>query len=148
LRLMKTEGGYDHFSFMTCAHWPEHPAEGFQMVYQLYSRATATWVRIQTWIADHQPNHFPTVCGVYPAAEWHECEVYDLFGITFDKHPNLRRLFTPEMYDEFPLRRDFPLEGPELREFQKRLISQYNDTEDSMDYNGSLADEWIDRHTR
>lgn len=145
LKLLKEESRYDHFSFMSCAHWPEKPGEGFQMVWQLYRRDQATWVRVETWIPDQALVHFPSVCAVYPAAEWHECEVYDLFGITFEKHPNLRRLFTPGMYDEFPLRRDFPLDGAPLRDFQQKLIAQWNDSGQSHDHTGSLADEWMDR---
>lgn len=146
LTLLKAELQFDHLSFMSCAHWPEKPAEGFQLAYQLYSRDRAVWARITCYLPDEPGAHIPTVTGIYPGAEWHECEAYDLFGIRFDHHPHLRRLLTPGMYDEFPLRRDFPLEGQDLRDFQKRLIGQWN-TEGRTDYQGSLADAWIDRHT-
>ena len=135
---------YDHLSFMTVVHWPETPKEAFQLAYELFSRQNATWVRIKCFLP-HSPNpHIATATTVYPAADWHECEAYDLFGVTFDGHPNLRRLLTPGMYDEFPLRRDFPLDGEALREFQKRLIGQWN-TETDHDWKGSLDDKWVDR---
>ncbi|MEO7993048.1 MAG: NADH-quinone oxidoreductase subunit C [bacterium] len=144
LKTLRDHAGYDHFSFMTCSHWPETPDEGFHLVYQLYNRATAAWVRIKCFVADTPHATIASACAVYPAAEWHEDEVWDLFGITFAHHPNPRRLLTPDMYDGFPLRRDFPLEGEPLREFQDKLINQWN-ASDSRDYQGKTGDPWMDR---
>ena len=53
----------------------------------------------------------PTVQAVWPSAGWPEREVWDLFGITFDGHPDLRRILMPEEYSSFPLRKDYPLRG-------------------------------------
>ncbi|HYE77158.1 MAG TPA: NADH-quinone oxidoreductase subunit C [bacterium] len=149
LRLLRDEGGYDHFSYMTASHWPETPREAFHFVYQLYSRQHATWVRLKCFLPapreQHGPIALPTATGVYPAADWHECEAWDLLGIHFDGHPNLRRLLTPGMYEGFPLRRDFPLEGAELRAFQTQLIEQWNSDPDHTD-KGSTDDFWIDRY--
>lgn len=149
LRLLKTEGQYDHFSYMTASHWPETPKEAFHLVYQLYNRTLATWVRLKCFlpasVSTHAPVQVASATAVYPAADWHECEAWDLLGLHFEGHPNLRRLLTPGMYEGFPLRRDFPLEGAELRAFQSQLIEQWNSDPDH-DRKGSTDDFWIDRY--
>jgi NADH dehydrogenase subunit C (EC 1.6.5.3) len=52
-----------------------------------------------------------SVTSVYPTANWHERETYDMFGITFKNHPDLRRMYMPEEFEYYPLRKDFPLMG-------------------------------------
>ncbi|HVN49532.1 MAG TPA: NADH-quinone oxidoreductase subunit C, partial [Bacteroidota bacterium] len=67
-------------------------------------------IRLNVWTEEENP-HVPTVTGVWKTANWHERETYDMFGIIFDGHPDLRRLYMPEEFEYHPLRKDFPLMG-------------------------------------
>jgi NADH-quinone oxidoreductase subunit C len=66
-------------------------------------------VRLQVFVEDGEP--VPSVVGVWPTADWHEREQYDLMGIVFEGHPNLRRLLMPSDWDGHPLRKDYPIGG-------------------------------------
>jgi NADH-quinone oxidoreductase subunit C len=80
-------------------------ADAFQVIY-LYN-AFGAGSRVQVRVAVSKGESLPTVSTVYDAALWHEREVFDLFGIPFDNHPDLRRLLLPEDADFHPLRKDF-----------------------------------------
>lgn len=79
--------------------------DGFQVVY--FYNAFGAYSRVQVRVAVKSGESLPTVSTVYDAALWHEREVFDLFGIPFDNHPDLRRLLLPEDADFHPLRKDF-----------------------------------------
>ncbi len=70
-------------------------------------------VRLQTWLADGQP--VQTVITVWPTADWHEREAFDLMGITFTDHPNLQRILLDDDWDGHPLRKDYPIGGEPVR---------------------------------
>jgi NADH-quinone oxidoreductase subunit C len=87
--------------------WPSEPR--FHVVYILVSPAHRTRLRLKVRLhADDA--HVATVSGVWPAANWLEREVWDLFGIAFDGHPDPRRLLMPEDWDGHPLRKDYPVQ--------------------------------------
>jgi len=86
------------------------PEERFEVVYNLYSLRNREYVRLKVPV-DEQDLTVPTVTGVWPGANWHERETYDMFGIVFTGHPDLRRLYMPEEFEYFPLRKDFPTMG-------------------------------------
>lgn len=81
----------------------------FEMVYELYSIAGGAHLRVKAAAADGQ--QVPTVSHLWATADWHEREVYDMMGIHFSGHPDLRRILMWEGYPHFPLRKDFPLAG-------------------------------------
>ena len=81
----------------------------FEVVYQLLSLKHNTRLRVRVEVAEGES--VPSVVPVYPSAEWFEREAYDLFGIPFDNHPDLRRILTDYDFEGHPLRRDFPLSG-------------------------------------
>jgi NADH-quinone oxidoreductase subunit C len=81
--------------------------------YHLLDLDRARRLRVQTWAAEGQ--EVPSVTSVYPAANWHEREVYDLFGVNFVGHPDLRRILMPEDWEGHPLRKDYPIGGEEVR---------------------------------
>lgn len=81
----------------------------FQVVYELYSMCSRHHLRIKTKVADEET--VPSLVSVWPAADWHEREAYDMMGIRFEGHPNLTRILMWEGYPYYPLRKDFPLAG-------------------------------------
>jgi len=86
------------------------PKNRFGVVYNLYSLKTKQRIRLKTFTEEENPN-VPTVTVVWKTANWHEREVFDMFGIIFVGHPDLRRLYMPEEFEYHPLRKDFPLMG-------------------------------------
>jgi len=104
------------------ADYPER-ARRFDVVYHLLSMRRNARVRIKLQTGEMQP--VPTVIGVYPAANWFEREAFDMYGILFSDHPDLRRMLTDYGFSGHPLRKDFPLTGyVEVRydDEQKRVV--------------------------
>ena len=102
--------------------YPSRP-ERFDVVYHLLSITRNHRLRIRVTTDEEQP--VPTVTGVYPVAGWLEREVFDLYGVLFDGHPDLRRILTDYGFRGHPFRKDFPLTGyVEMRysEEQKRVV--------------------------
>lgn len=86
------------------------PDDRFEVVYNLYSLKTNFRLRLKVRV-DESDLHVPTVTGVWAGADWMEREAYDMYGILFDGHPDLRRIYMPEEFEHYPLRKDFPLMG-------------------------------------
>jgi NADH-quinone oxidoreductase subunit C len=86
------------------------PQKRFGVIYNLYSLASKQRIRLKTFTEEEDPK-VPTVTGVWGTANWHERETYDMFGIVFEGHPDLRRVYMPEDFEHYPLRKDFPLMG-------------------------------------
>lgn len=82
----------------------------FQVVYELYSLQNGTHLRIKTQV-DEEEATLCSITSVWPAADWHEREAYDMMGIKFEGHPNLTRILMWEGYPYHPMRKDFPLQG-------------------------------------
>ncbi|HEY0003603.1 MAG TPA: NADH-quinone oxidoreductase subunit C [Pyrinomonadaceae bacterium] len=126
------ETPFDYLSDLTCVHYPERFESPFELVYNLYSIKANVRVRLKVAVADEEP--VESVTGVWPAANWMEREVFDLFGIYFKGHPDLRRLLLPPDWEGHPLRKDYPLEFmennwttkhlPEFTEVQKEQLEQ------------------------
>ena len=88
-------------------YWPREPR--YEVVYVVVSIAHRLRLRVKVRLAADDP-HVATVCDVWPAANWLEREVWDLFGIAFDGHPDPRRLLMPEDWQGYPLRKDYPVQ--------------------------------------
>jgi NADH-quinone oxidoreductase subunit C len=84
----------------------------FEVVYNLYSIKHRHRIRLKAVIPGEDPN-IDSVTPVWTGADWHEREAYDMFGISFKGHPDLRRILMPEDWEGYPLRKDYPLKGPE-----------------------------------
>ncbi|MGH9902055.1 MAG: NADH-quinone oxidoreductase subunit C, partial [Pyrinomonadaceae bacterium] len=110
---------FDYLSDLTCVHYPERADAPFEVVYNLYSMKANERVRLKA--AVEEGGGVETVTGVWPAANWMEREVYDLFGVRFKNHPDLRRLLLPPDWEGHPLRKDYPLEFMENNWTTKHL---------------------------
>ena len=82
----------------------------FEIVYELYSMTLAGHLRIKLRISE-EDTAVDTISDLWPTANWHEREIYDMMGLRFNNHPDLRRILMWEGYPYFPLRKEFPLEG-------------------------------------
>ena len=83
----------------------------WELVYELYTLANGNGVRLRVKYSLAEDEKAPTVSDLWPTADWHEREVYDMMGIEFSDHPDLRRILMWDGYPYFPLRKDFPLAG-------------------------------------
>jgi NADH-quinone oxidoreductase subunit C len=99
----------DFLSDVSCTDWPGREPR-IWMAYHLASWERAHRLRIKVGVPGDDLR-VPTAVGVFPAADWQEREVYDFFGVTFDGHPDLRRILMPEEWEGHPLRKDHPLGG-------------------------------------
>jgi len=113
--------GFDYLSDMTCVHYPERKAAPFDLVYNLYSISANERVRLKVQSSEEGVE---SVTSVWPAANWLEREVFDLFGVRFSNHPDLRRLLLPPDWEGYPLRKDYPLEFIENAWTEKHLPVQ------------------------
>lgn len=98
-------------------HRSDQPSGDFSVIYYLMSLDRNSDVRIKVPL-DETDSSLPTITGLWPAADWYECEVWDLFGITFDGHPHLRRILLPPTWQGHPLRKEHPARATELGPFQ------------------------------
>jgi len=105
----KQELGFDYLVDVSSVdNYGDDPR--FEVVYELYGLGHKQHLRIKTVVSEETPE-LPTVSGVWRTADWHEREIYDMMGVRFRGHPDLRRILMWEGYPYFPLRKDFPLAG-------------------------------------
>jgi NADH-quinone oxidoreductase subunit C len=122
LTTLRDDFEYQQLMEIAGVDYPER-AERFEVVYHLLSLTRNHRLRIRVSTDEEQP--VPTVTGVYPVAGWLEREIFDMYGVIFAGHPDLRRILTDYGFRGFPQRRDFPLTGyVELRysEEEKRVV--------------------------
>jgi NADH-quinone oxidoreductase subunit C len=123
---------FDYLSDLTCVHYPLSPEGPLEIVYNLYSIPHNERVRLKVSLAEGES--VDSVTGVWPTANWMEREVYDLFGVSFNHHPDLRRILLPLDWEGHPLRKDYPLEFienawtqrhlPEMTDVQREQLDQ------------------------
>lgn len=112
LEALKTNPKFDYalYTDMTATDEEEHPR--FCLVYHLYSYSRKNRIRIKTRVAEDET--VPTASSLWAALNWAEREVWDMFGIRFDGHPDLRRILLDERWVGHPLRKDYPLRGYQI----------------------------------
>ena len=112
LACMKQDLGFDFLAEITAVDYLEYEGatDRFGVVYVVVNTKTGERLVIKTFVNDPDPV-LPSMCSLWKAADWLEREVYDMFGIKFSGHPDLRRILTPDEFTAFPLRKDYPLKG-------------------------------------
>lgn len=109
-RFCRDELGFDYLvDISSLDHFGDYPR--FEMVYELCSLSAGVHLRLKALVPDEDNPVAPTISDLWPTADWHEREVFDMMGIRFDGHPDLRRILMWDGYPFYPLRKDFPLEG-------------------------------------
>ena len=118
VEFLKLEADFDYLVDLTAVDWPKRP-ERFDLVYILYSFARNERIRVKTFIADgYRPE---TAVGVHLTANWLEREVFDMFGIEFAGHPDMRRILLPDEWQGYPLRKDYGIIQQDDRWVQENL---------------------------
>ncbi|MBB6146650.1 NADH-quinone oxidoreductase subunit C [Silvibacterium bohemicum] len=101
--------GYNFLEDVTCVDWyPSEPR--FQVTYHILSHGLKERIRLMAFVGSIDPS-IDSITPVWPSANFYEREVWDLFGVRFHGHPNLRRIMMPEEWNGHPLRKDYPVEG-------------------------------------
>ena len=108
-RFCKEELSFDYLlDISSVDNFGEEPR--FEIVYELYSMTLAVHLRLKVRVSEDAPA-VETISDLWPTADWHEREIWDMMGLRFHNHPDLRRILMWEGYPYFPLRKEFPLEG-------------------------------------
>jgi NADH-quinone oxidoreductase subunit C len=128
LRYLKSEADepFEHLmSVHGCDYLPEEPRLGVH--YELLSRERVERLNVKTRMGV-EGAEVPTVTDLFPTADFQEREVYDMFGVNFAGHPDMRRILMPEDYEGFPQRRDFPMGGePVIYTFNENEMPRWYD---------------------
>jgi NADH-quinone oxidoreductase subunit C len=112
LHVLKSECGFDMLVDITAVDYLDYPdaRDRFAVIYALASTATNARLYVKAALNESQLT-LPSAVPLWQGANWLEREVYDMFGIRFEGHPDLRRILMPEEFTAFPLRKDYPLRG-------------------------------------
>jgi NADH-quinone oxidoreductase subunit C len=103
------KAGYNFLEDVTCVdYYPVEPR--FQVIYHILSHSLKARVRLAVPVESMEPE-IDSITSIWPSADFYEREVFDLFGIRFAGHPNLRRIMMPDEWEGYPLRKDYPVEG-------------------------------------
>ncbi len=111
-RFLKTKHGFDMLADLNGADRGPEEEPRFEVLYHLFSTKHFNRLRLKVLLSEDAPN-VPTVSTVWKTANWHERETFDMFGVIFDGHPDLRRILLPSDFDGHALRKDYPLRGYE-----------------------------------
>ena len=111
LEYLRDAQDFDYLADVTAIDWSADQSPRFTVVWHLYSSLTHSYMRVAANCADDAEPAMGTATGLWPAADWHEREIFDMFGIKFTGHPDLRRILMWDGYPYHPLRKEFPLAG-------------------------------------
>lgn len=135
------EAAFNYLSDLTCVHYPMRSDGPMEMVYNLYSISRNERVRLKASISENA--EIESVTGVWPSANWMEREVYDLFGVKFRNHPDLRRILLPPDWEGHPLRKDYPLEFVENHWTEKHLPEMTDVQREQLDQRRAYGLEFL-----
>ena len=125
LSILKNVGGFRFLSEVGGTDYLKYPSDRkgcrFEVHYVLRNLETSEWLVVKTGADDPDPT-IPSVVPLWAGANWMEREVYDMFGVRFSGHPDLRRILMPEEFTSYPLRKDYPLRGRGERHNFPRIL--------------------------
>ena len=108
-RFAKDTLGCRYFNFLTAVDWKE---QGFEVLARLDNLEAGVALTMRTRLANDRPR-CPTLTGVFKGADWMERECYDMFGVAFEGHPDLRRILLDQDWEGYPLRKDYAVDTPQ-----------------------------------
>lgn len=117
---LKMSEGFNFLSDLCGVDYLGKKDDRFMVVYNLYNISTHERLRLKVAVAEKDAN-VDSVASVWGTADWHERECWDLLGISFNNHPDLRRILMPADWVGHPLRKDYPVQGPDRAPYQGRL---------------------------
>jgi len=112
LEFLKQDCGFDMLAELGGADYLQYPGarDRYGVWYVLVNTATGRRLVVKTFVNDPEPK-LPSVFPLWKGADWMEREVYDMYGVVFEGHPDLRRILMPDEFVDFPLRKDYPMRG-------------------------------------
>lgn len=120
IKYLKEQEGFNHLQDLCGVdYYPQKPR--FEVVYNLYSIWRRLHIRIRAKVDDKE-QEIESITELWQGADWHERECFDMFGIRFTGHPDLRRILMPEDWEGYPLRKDYPLKGKKLWKGFKEIL--------------------------
>ena len=135
------QASFNYLSDLTCVHYPLRAEGPLEVVYNLYSIPRNERVRLKAALRDGE--EIESVTGVWPSANWMEREVYDLFGVRFRNHPDLRRILLPPDWEGHPLRKDYALEFVENQWTEKHLPEMTDVQREQLDQRRAYGLEFL-----
>ncbi len=112
LKFLKTDSDFEYCFLSDITATDEEANPRFEVVYNLFARDRGPRIRVKCRVAEGE--EVPSAVSVWPGADWAEREVFDMFGIRFTGHPNMRRILMDYRWEGYPLRKDYPLDGYQL----------------------------------
>jgi NADH-quinone oxidoreductase subunit C len=112
MSFLKQDRGFDQLAELTAVDYLKYPnaRDRYAVIYGLLNTANGERLWVKTFVNDPDPA-VASVFSLWQGADWLEREVYDMYGIVFEGHPDLRRILMPDEYTAFPLRKDYPMRG-------------------------------------
>jgi len=141
VRHAKERLGYDLLIDRLGADRGEEAEPRFDVITILYNLETGKRLHVSTCVAELSPE-LPTLVGVFRGADWFEREIWDMYGVRFDGHPDLRRILMPDDFPAHPLRREYPVEGEGEYAAPRRALGGSKDATDghvAVNYTPSVA---------
>ncbi len=126
LKVLKEQFGFNMLCDLAGIDYLGYPdaTDRYGIVYSLTNTNTSERLFVKTYVNDPDPE-LPTATNLWIGADWMEREIYDMFGVTFSGHPDLRRILLPSEFTSYPLRKDYPLRGfGERHNFEKLIRSE------------------------
>jgi NADH-quinone oxidoreductase subunit C len=125
---------FDHLQDLCGVDYLGKKEPRFEVVYNLYSIKYHHRIRVRAQVPENDPHIRSVTSIIWAGANWHERECFDMFGIVFKGHPDLRRILLPEDWEGHPLRKDYPLKGPEPEKDWHGFIEVLNRSKELKEY--------------